>query len=246
MEVPIMNNDVQLDLDEMNEVEIGFYEPGCNVVWSQQLRTVAFMANEHGGVCHAKLPFRPKNCTAPVFMDTTLISISSLNNKNKKIHMWRVGDLEEHTPLTLEDVRSFSSDDEGDGEDEEGNHARHNTPDWLDLTSSICNDDVSKFPEKIDVSRGEAPHVTSSIQGVSNNNSEICYLEKIKSTPNNNNICIGTRDDASLVIVDVLQSKVCACLLGHLNLRGSDLKMSTSAGSPNLLMSTRGDQHARI
>jgi len=41
-----MNNDVQLDLDEMNEVETGFYEPGCNVVCSQQLRTVAFMADE--------------------------------------------------------------------------------------------------------------------------------------------------------------------------------------------------------
>eukprot|EP00978_Attheya_sp_CCMP212_P022595 scaffold67634_cov30-Attheya_sp.AAC.3 len=161
--------------------------------------------------------------------------------------MWRVGDLEEHTPLTLEDVRSFSSDDEGDGEDEEGNHARHNTPDWLDLTSSICNDDLSEFSEKIDVNRGEAPHFTSSIQGLSNNDSEICYLEKIKSTPNNNNICIGTRDDASLFIVDVLQSKVCVRFLGHLNLGGCNLKMSTSAGSPpNLLMSTRGDQHARI
>jgi hypothetical protein len=75
--------------------------------------------------------------------------------------MWSVGDLEEHPPLTLEDVGYFSSD--GQGEDEEGSHARHNTPDWLDLTASSCNDDVSEYPEKIDVNRGEAPHVTSSI-----------------------------------------------------------------------------------
>eukprot|EP01083_Nonionella_stella_P060440 157826_1 len=218
-------------------LQTGFYEPGYNVACSHQLRSVACMADqrikifdvdERGMPCRATL--QAKNCQGPLFVDDKLLAISSANND---IHLWRTNDLKQHESFTLEDVQGW---DHQDDEDED------KPPRWLDLTESSWNDDVMESPENIDVNVGESPHLVTAIQGLPPN-ADFENLEKVHDTTNNT-ICLASAGDPSIYTFDLHQGKVTSRLLGHLNLNGLDI--STSSQMPNLLMSTRGDNHARL
>eukprot|EP00554_Chaetoceros_debilis_P016385 CAMPEP_0194114162 /NCGR_PEP_ID=MMETSP0150-20130528/19157_1 /TAXON_ID=122233 /ORGANISM="Chaetoceros debilis, Strain MM31A-1" /LENGTH=658 /DNA_ID=CAMNT_0038804283 /DNA_START=103 /DNA_END=2079 /DNA_ORIENTATION=+ len=221
--------------EDIANLQTGFYEPGYNVACSHQLRSVACMADrrikifdvdKRGMPCRATL--QAKNCQGPLFVDDKLLVISSTNND---IHLWRTNDLKQHESFTLEDVQGLDQDDEDEDK-----------PSWLDLTESSWNDDVMESPENIDVNVGELPHLITAIQGLPPD-ADFENLEKVHDTTNNT-ICLASARDPSIYIVDLHQGKVISRLLGHLNLNGLDI--STSSQMPNLLMSTRGDNHARL
>ena len=210
----------------------GFYEPGCTVVCSQELQSVACVADQRIKIFDmSKKTLMP--CTAtlqakyttgePLFIGNKIIALS---NRSNEIHQWNFQNLQEHEPLTLRDVQDDDSQP------------------WLDLTESSWNDDIMDEPENIDVNIGESPHLKSQIKGLPNTFQADTLVKNKAST--SDSFFLGSLKDPSMYLVDANQSKVTHRFLGHLNMGRSDLKISTSAQVPNLVLSTRNDQHTRM
>ena len=90
----------------------------------------------------------------------------------------------------------------------------------------------------------EGPHLKSQIKGLPNNLITDIFVKNKART--NDSFFLRSLNDSSMYLANANQSKVTHRLLGHLNMGRSDLKISTSAEVPNLVLSAQNDCHAKI
>jgi WD40 repeat protein len=215
-----------------NILQDGFYDPGVHVTCSQKHSVVACMAekkcikifdaSKSGMPCKATL--QAPNCLKILFTEDKIVTVSY---GQIEIHQWNIQDLEEHKPLTLKDAHK--------------NNLSSNK--WLDLQDSSYNCDIMEDPSSIDVNVGQSPHLKSHIQGLPIG-FDIDTAAKNEASMNHS-IFIGSCIDPTIYVVDLEQSKVTNGLMGHHN-HGRPIGISTSPEMPNLVMSTKTDNQARI